>query len=229
MSSDKELGELADELQASGADDFRVHVVRCARSFKRTWVEMAAVLVKVRKQHAFTAWGYNDFYDYCAGELKITRPTADKLTGSYVALQRYAPAVLKRDGIAERIPTADAVDYFARALGTDAANDGKKHPDYPDEVVAELRNAVFDDGAPVSELRKRFNPVFHPKSDERVALEILRKANSSAVKLASQITEVQGLSQQRVDQVHAALKQLQHDLSLLTDEARKLVGRKKAS
>ena len=229
MSSDQDLGELADQLQASGADKFRVHVVRCARSFKRTWVEMAEVLVKVRKQQAFGAWGYNDFYDYCAAELRITRPTADKLTGSYTALQRYAPAVLKRDGISERIPTPDAVDYFAKALGKDAANDSGERPDYPDEVVAELRNAVFEDDASISELRKRFNPVFHPKSDTKIALENLRRTRSSVNRLQAQIIELNGLSQQRIDEVHSALENLQIDLTLLMELAKTNEAQKKAS
>ncbi len=123
MATHQRLGDLAEALEAEGADELRVHVVRRAREFKRSWVMMAEALVEVRNRESYLSWGYEDFYTYCSLELQLKQAAADKLTGSYVALERHAPSVLKRDGLNERIPTCDAVDYFAKALQRNPSND----------------------------------------------------------------------------------------------------------
>ena len=150
MATHQRLGDLAEALEAEGADELRVHIVRRAREFKRSWVMMAEALVEVRNRESYLEWGYEDFYTYCALELQIKQATADKLTGSYVALKRHAPAVLKRDGLTERIPTCDAVDYFAKALQKNPSNDDGERA-VSEEVVDELRHAVFEEGVSIQE------------------------------------------------------------------------------
>ena len=86
MATHQRLGDLAEALEAEGADELRVHVVRRAREFKRSWVNMAEALVEVRNRESYLDWGYEDFYSYCSLELQLKQATADKLTGSYVAL-----------------------------------------------------------------------------------------------------------------------------------------------
>lgn len=212
MASHQKLDQLADALEGQGADELRVHVVRRAREFKRSWVLMAEALVEVRNREAYLQWGYDDFYAYCSLELQIKRATVDKLTGSYVALKRHAPAILKRDGLNERIPTCDAVDYFAKAL--------QKSPDLEDrravdeEVVDELKHAVFEEGAPVTDLRKRFNPVFHPKPEGAEQIEAIRRAAATARRLERLIEEIDGL---RRPTLRAALDSLEALREELTD------------
>jgi len=206
MATHQRLGDLAETLEAEGADELRVHVVRRARDFKRSWVMMAEALVEVRNRESYLEWGYDNFYSYCSLELQIKQATADKLTGSYVALKRHAPSVLKRDGINERIPTCDAVDYFARALRK-APDDGDAEERAVDQgVVDELRQAVFEDGAPVSELRKRFNPVLHPKPEGAEQIDAIRRAMTATRKLERMIDEIDGL---RRPTVRAALDSLE--------------------
>ena len=109
------------------------------------------------------------------------KATADKLTGSYVALKRHAPSVLKRDGLNERIPTCDAVDYFAKALKKGPSNDAEHERAVDQEVVDELRAAVFEEGAPVTELRKRFNPVFNPKPEGAEQIAIVKASSDMGI------------------------------------------------
>ena len=178
---------------------------------------MAQALSEVRSNGAYSKWGYESFHDYCADELKITKATADKLTGSYAALKTHAPAVLKRDGIKEPLPTVGAVDYFAKALRGSPANDSE---DYPDEVVEELRHAVFEDGAPVSELRKRFNPVFHPKSPVDEQLDAIKRTRQTAHRLLGQLDEINGLNTAAAREVRDALDRLLEDLGTLASVTR---------
>lgn len=219
MATHQRLGDLAEALQAQGADELRVQVVRRARDFKRSWVMMAEALVEVRNREAYLEWGYEDFYSYCSLELQLKRATADKLTGSYVALKRHAPSVLKRDGLNERIPTCDAVDYFARALNRDAGDDAESRAVDP-EVVDELRHAVFEEGAPVTELRKRFNPVFHPKPEGAERMEAIRRATTTARRLERMIEEIDGLPRPTVRAALDVLEALREELAELLERTK---------
>jgi hypothetical protein len=225
MGIDQKLGELANALEARGADELRVQVVRRAREFKRSWVMMAEALVEVRNREAYVKWGYDDFYSYCGLELHIKRATADKLTGSYIALKRHAPAILKRDGLTERIPTCDAVDYFAKALQRGDRDDAIEPRAVDEDVVDELRHAVFEEGAPVTELRKRFNPVFHPKPEGAEQIEEIRRAMTTARRLEKLIEEIDGLHRPTVRATLDSLEALREDLTDLLERTKATFAR----
>jgi len=219
MATHQRLGDLAEALEAEGADELRVHVVRRAREFKRSWVMMAEALVEVRNRESYLDWGYEDFYTYCSLELQLKQATADKLTGSYVALKRHAPSVLKRDGLNERIPTCDAVDYFAKALQKNPGNNDAERA-IAEEVVDELRHAVFEEGAPVSDLRKRFNPVFNPKPEGAEQMDTLRRATAAVRRLERTIEEIEGLPRPTVRASLDALEALREDLTALLERTK---------
>ncbi len=219
MATHQRLGDLAEALEAEGADELRIHVVRRAGEFKRSWVMMAEALVEVRNRESYLDWGYEDFYTYCSLELQLKQATADKLTGSYVALKRHAPSVLKRDGLNERIPTCDAVDYFAKALQKNPSNDSGERA-VADEVVDELRHAVFEEGAPVSDLRKRFNPAFNPKPAGAEQLDTLRRTTAAVRRLERSIEEIEGLPRTTVRASLDALEALREDLTALLERTK---------
>ncbi|MGB8332797.1 MAG: hypothetical protein WCE62_21915 [Polyangiales bacterium] len=220
MATHQRLGDLAEALEADGADELRVHVVRRAREFKRSWVMMAEALVEVRNRESYLGWGYEDFYSYCSRELQLKQATADKLTGSYVALKRHAPSVLKRDGLNERIPTCDAVDYFARALRKGSGNDAERKPAVDRQLVDQLREAVFEEGAPVTELRKRFNPLLHPKPEGVEQLDTIRRATASARRLEKMIEEIDGLRRPTVRATLDSLEALREELTRLLERTK---------
>ncbi len=149
----RKLHERADQLEAEGADPFRVEVIRRARRFKRSWLEMAEALSTLRINKSYEGWGFADLYAYCAEELLLKRPTVDKLTGSYHTVKRHAPELLKEDDDA-RLPSFDAVDYFARAVG-ERGRPRTTPP--PAEVVEQLERAVFDEARPVASIKKEFH------------------------------------------------------------------------
>jgi hypothetical protein len=220
MATHQRLGDLAEALEAEGADELRVHVVRRARDFKRSWVMMAEALVEVRNRESYLEWGYEDFYSYCSLELQLKQATADKLTGSYVALKRHAPSVLKRDGLNERIPTCDAVDYFARALHKDPRDHAERERAVDQGVVDELRHAVFEEGAPVTELRKRFNPILHPKPEGAEQINAIRRATAAARRLERMIEEIDGLRRPTVRATLDSLEALREDLTDLLERTK---------
>lgn len=222
MATHQRLDDLAKALETAGADELRVQVVRRAREFKRSWVVMAEALVEVRNREAYLDWGYEDFYSYCSLELQLKRATADKLTGSYIALKRHAPSVLKRDGLHERIPTCDAVDYFAKALKKSASSEAGPERAVDPAVVDELRHAVFEEGAPVVELRKRFSTVLHPRAEGAEQIDAIRRTSAVARRLEKMIEDIDGLRRPTVRTTLDALE-------LLREELVELLERSKAS
>jgi hypothetical protein len=181
---------------------------------------MAEALVEVRNRESYLDWGYEDFYAYCSLELQLKQATADKLTGSYVALKRHAPSVLKRDGLNERIPTCDAVDYFAKALKKSPSNDAADERAVDQGVVDELREAVFEEGAGVTELRKRFNPVFNPKPEGAEQMDAIRRATATARRLERMIEEIDGLRRPTVRATLDSLEMLREDLTELLERTK---------
>ena len=226
------LEALADRLERNGGDPARVDIVRRAERFKRSWVELAEGLWKLRKKRSYEEWGYSDLHDYCAKELHIKPVTIDKLMLSYGTLRSHAPEVLKRDGVSRDIPTLEVVDYFARALppaeGEDAAlptSGSRRRLDAPQEVLDELRSAVFDEGQSLGELRKRFDPVLRPKPAANEQADALRKTKALAERLAESVQTTPGLSEKRVGRVVAMVEALVRDLDELIEESPKSRGK----
>ncbi len=224
--SNRKLDALEQMLERTGDDPERLDLVKRAQRFKRSWVELAEALARVHKNQAYVTWGYGDLHEYCARELAIKPATADKLLLSLSTVERHAPEVLKRDGVARDIPSIDAVDYFNRALGSEDKPGPFRRLDAPDELVQQLRSAVFDEGNSVRELRERFDPVLRPKPEQSEALEQLRRTRAAAHKLQGLLPEVEGLTEARVGRVLAALEALLRDLDALEASASKSAARR---
>jgi hypothetical protein len=225
----EKIEALLERLEKTGADPRRLDVLRCTQRFKRSWVELGQTLVEVRRDKSYESWGYEDFYAYCQGELHLKRPTVDKLTVSFSTLQRLAPAVLQWDGVEREVPSINAVDYFGKAVKAANAPPGARKPKQPPrEVIKELRQAVFDEGQPVGELRKRFDPILRPKPVGAQELDVIQKALSATRKLAELLPEIEGLTDKRVDVVEKALGSLRTDLEDLAEPLREKLEAKKA-
>ena len=223
------LEALADRMERGGADPVRVDIVRRAQSFKRSWLELAEGLTRLRKSRQYEQWGYGDLYDYCQKELHIKAATLDKLMLSYGALREHAPEVLRRDGVSREIPSLEAIDYFSRAVGpTDAGDEpAPRRMDAPRAVLDELRSAVFDEGRSVGELRKRFDPILRPRDEADEHSDQLHKLKALSQRLASSVQGVEGLTEKRVARVLAALEALGRDLDELLEKAPKPKTRKR--
>lgn len=234
----EKIDALLARLEESGADPQRLQALRSTQRFKRSWVELAQTLVEIRRSSSFKAWGHDDFYVYCTQELFLKRATVDKLTISFSTLQRLAPNVLKWDGVEREVPSYQAVDYFSRAMGSAdsggrAANDAAPPAPPPRELIKELRHAVFDEGQSVAELRRRFDPILHPKPAGAEQLDTINRAMAAARKLAELLPDVDGLTDKRVAVTEKALGGLRQDLEELAaplreklDRARKRTAKK---
>ena len=154
-----------------------------ARRFKRTWIELAEVLVRAREGEGWARWGFRSFDDYCARELHLKRETADKLTGSYAFLRRAAPEVLERSGREAPIPSYQAVDFWRRA---------EEESEAPRETVDEIRRQVLDEGTELPKLSRIYRQVVFPVDAEDQAekrRQTLKQTIARLVELLAQVRE----------------------------------------
>ena len=235
--STRKLDALAALLERTGGHPKRIEAVRRAQNFRRSWVDLAEILVTVRSAKLYQKWGYSDFYEYAQDELTLKRGTVDKLTISYSTLERHAPTVLERDGVARKIPSYESLDYYHKTIGEleeveapeveseEAANEGPgraprrgRVPQLPNaDLRREFEEAVFNENQPLGELRKRFDPHFYPKPKGSEDLERIKKANAAARKLAELLTEIDGLPDTQVRKLEAELGKLRSRLDELAE------------
>lgn len=232
----QKLDELAALLERTGGEPQRLEAVRRAQNFRRSWLDLAKVLAEIRSKRRFERWGYTDFFTYCKEELTLKKATVDKLTMSYRALEQHAPQVLTWDGVAKTIPSYEAIDYYAKAMGPSADADAGEDAPAPrpksrratPERMDELSSAVFDEGRPVAELRKTFDPIFFPKPKGTEKLGVINKANAAARKLAELLPDIEGLPANQVGALEVQLGKLRTKLDELAEPLKAQVAEARA-
>ncbi len=173
--------QMEDRMHAVAGDPERADTLAKARSFKRTWLELAEALASVQHKGSWQRWGFSDFDAYCRGELHLRSSTVAKLLGSFRFLETSAPRVLDRvrrdEGPA---PSMNAVDYVAKATERGAADE---------ETLRTMRRAAFDEGVEAPLLARRFRDVAFPEEDADKKERLRQTILATARKLASLLAE----------------------------------------
>ncbi len=173
---------LEESILAHADDAERVLVLERAKRFKRTWIELAEVLVKVRENDAWSRWGFRSFDDYCARELRLKRGTVDKLCASYGFLRANAPRLLRDepDDVVRPVPSWQAVDFVARAEERGAVDE---------QTLGEMKRAVFDEGAHAPALSRRYREVAFPIADDERRERARAQLRAAARRVADLVAE----------------------------------------
>jgi hypothetical protein len=167
---------LAAAEEAHADDPARAEVLKRARRFKSSWIELGEALSNVRRTGDFKRWGYASFEDYARLELHLRQETVEKLLGSFLFLKKRAPSVLERDGLESSIPSYQAVDFLRRAEENDA----------PAEAVSAIRTRVLEEGAGLPSIVRQFKDVVFP-IDER---EKKQRDVSAVLNVAKRLREL---------------------------------------
>lgn len=117
----------------------RAETLAAARRFKNSWVELGAVLVRVRDRAAWRDWGFDSFESYCVKELRIRQKTAMKLTASYGFLMRHEPTLAAVPREFGGAGTEEVVNEACAAGESDAARPGPRLPTF--EAISVLAGA----------------------------------------------------------------------------------------
>lgn len=179
-SGERHIERLMAELDPASA---RYQVLETARRFKATWVELGERLVEVSSSGLFRQWGYESFTDYCSRELRIKRPTAEKLTLAYRFLERREPALLARQHEPAPFPDFRAVELLRQA---------EEEQDFSVEEYAALRASVVDQERSLPTVRKQFREVVRSRGLAGTVdpLAPLRESLAAARRLAASLAGV---------------------------------------
>jgi hypothetical protein len=188
------------EAEAAHADDpERAELLRRARRFKASWIELAEALTQTKRGGRWRKWGYDSFEAYAKGELYLRQETVDKLTGSYSFLQRRAPSVLARDALREPVPSYHAVDFLRRAEASD---------DAPREAVEAIRKRVLEEAAPVAAVSRAYKDVVFPVDEDTRRARDVAGLKNVAKRLRELLAETRCVPRKLAGHVSGALDEL---------------------
>lgn len=158
---------LANKAQTLPPGSLRHSVLLAARRFKSTWVDLGKLLVKVRDEASYEAWGYPTFESYCAKELHIRKQTALKLTRSFAFLRKHEPKHLGGDAV-EPAPAFEVVEVLA---------DAEERGQLTAAEYRAVRDSIWDPEKPSSELRRELAERFpRPPRQARTDLQQVARA-----------------------------------------------------
>lgn len=145
----KSLDNLEQKMMEADPDSFRQHVLKSARDFKTSWIELGRALYTVWKDKLYKEWDYSTIDTYAAKEIGIRKQTAMKLLRSYCFLEKEEPQYLKSDYAnsqdAALVPGYESVDLLRQA---------KNKKDLDSQDYAGLKKAIFEKGKDVQEVKK---------------------------------------------------------------------------
>jgi hypothetical protein len=199
MQRTKTDAALADAEAAHADDPERAELLRRARRFKASWIELAEALTSVRRAGSWKGWGYETFESYAREELRLKPETVDKLTGSYTFLQRRAPGVLARDALRDAVPSYQAVDFLRRAEASEAA---------PAEALGEIRRRVLDDAASAAAVTREYGETVFPIDEKTRRGRDAAAVKNVAKRLRELLSETRAVPKRLAGEVGAALDRL---------------------
>jgi hypothetical protein len=190
---------LADAEQTHADDPERAELLRRARRFKTSWIELAEALTATRRSGRWKEWGFDSLEAYAKSELRLRPETVDKLTGSFSFLQRRAPAVLQRDPLTEPLPSYQSVDFLRRA---------EESPYAQPNTVEEIRHRVIDEAAPLGAVSRAYKDTVFPIDEDARRARDLAGVKNVARRLRELLGETHVVSRKLAGEVSAVLDQL---------------------
>jgi hypothetical protein len=164
----------------------RYTILHSAKQFKSSWVELGQLLSEVRNARLYQEWGYTDFADYCAREIRIRRQTADKLTHAYRYLKEHNPSTISDPDNPVPLPDYRSLNLLEQ-INSEALMD--------EDELQSLQHKVFSGsiGHPklartVRDLKRDHAPnEFRQYSDIKQALSAARRFQSSLERLPEEL------------------------------------------
>lgn len=156
----KSLENLEEKMANIGQDSIRYMVLKNAKDFKTSWIELGRALYSVWKDKLYREWGYAEFDTYSAKEIGIRKQTAVKLLKSYYFLEKEEPRLLEKDYAlpqeAAQIPSFEAVDVLRLAKS-------KKNLDQENYQI--LKKEVFEQGKDARDLKKNLAVIIRERQE----------------------------------------------------------------
>ena len=196
-SSEQHIDTIMEGLEP-GSD--RYEVLDKAKRFKSSWVELGEKLLQVSTKERFRDWGYQNFEEYCAQEIKIKRGTAEKLTVAYRFMEKEEPQLLNAQEELKPLPDYRSIDLLRKA---------KEEKAFTEEEYSDLRKSVVEEERSHPVVLKMYKEVAS-RREEVNPLAPLKASISAAKRLESTLrglTDPPALYLQQVGEILAHLEE----------------------
>lgn len=149
MPMPKSITEIEHKMEHLDESSLRYQVLKSAKDFKTSWIQLGQALYTVWKDRLYKDWGYNKFDAYTAKEIGIRKQTAVKLLKSYYFLEKEEPAYLQENYIqstvAAKVPSFESINVLRLAKN-------KKMLD--EREYNNFKKDIFEKGKDAQEVKK---------------------------------------------------------------------------
>lgn len=156
----KSVKGIEEKMENLDEGSIRYIVLRSAKNFKTSWIELGQALYTVWKDKLYKQWGYNTFDTYTLKEIGIRKQTALKLLRSYYFLEKEEPMYLKEDyadsSDVALVPSYESIDVLRLA---------KNKKRLEQEDYDNLKKEIFQKGKDVREVRKDLTSLIRQRQE----------------------------------------------------------------
>ncbi|MEI6633163.1 MAG: hypothetical protein WCP22_05000 [Chlamydiota bacterium] len=172
----KAVGRIEETMQGVEEGSLRYQILKSAKEFKTSWVELGRALYTAWKDKMFKSWGYMTFDAYTAKEIGIRKATALKLLKSYYFLEKEHAAYLNEDYLdsseAASVPPVESIDLLRKA------KEGKR---IDQDDYATLKASVFEKGKDPGDVKRELTRMMKQR-EELDPDEVFQKKQQATVK-----------------------------------------------
>lgn len=141
----KTLERIEERMGDLKEDSIRYQILRSAKNFKTSWIELGQSLYSVWRDKSYKEWGYATFDAYSSKEIGIKKATALKLLKSYYFLEKEEPAYLEKSSAEGQspavVPTYESVNVLRLAKSKNTL-DGQDYFRFRKDVLELGKDAV---------------------------------------------------------------------------------------
>ncbi len=156
----KSLEAIENKMQGLDENSLRYLILKSAKDFKTSWIELGRALYTAYKDKVYKEWGFGTFDAYTSKEIGIKKNTAMKLLRSYYFLEKEEPGYLQKDyadnAEVSRVPSFESVNVLRMAKG-------KKILDESD--YQSIKKDIFEKGKDASIVKKELTSLIRQRQE----------------------------------------------------------------
>lgn len=172
----RSLERIEEKMSSIPEDSIRYKILKSAKDFKTSWVDLGQALYSVWRDKSYKEWGYLTFDAYTSKEIGIKKPTAMKLLKSYFFLEKEEPLYLQKNftesSDPSKLPTYESVNLLRLAKNKNALD----KDDY-----AGLKESILEMGKDAREVKKDLTTLMRQR-EELEPEEARRKRKVAVIK-----------------------------------------------
>lgn len=210
----KSLEQIEEKMADMDANSMRYKVLRAAKGFKTSWIDLGQILYTVWKDKLYKNWGFSAFEAYSAKEIGIRKETALKLLRSYSFLEKEEPKYLA-ESYREEANVASIPNYESVNLLRLASN--KKDMDHED--YNKIKKYVLEKGTDVKEVKKDLTQMIRQREEldgeeawQKKRLQLLKRLLGTLRSVSDEIRVSKLLPAKMIKDIEGVIEKIETEI-----------------